>query len=340
MKIINLSKEASQIQFTYDELLILQKSLLSVYQHFVDSDFKALILGISKENALKIAYIIGSLISQEHPETWLETDNKLISLIQVSKDRVILQLPYKSSLGLRSVLNQICHGLIPIQDFQLEIGFERETVDDIRKSLHLNVVEKMEEIRPERIVFSRFLELYKELNIEAVKLADFKDKISLSKNLCKLEMGNQWFFLLIGVCKQRPDMFGIIQILTKPASHSSPSFAKSSVQAIKYENLVDIIAYLELALASAFDDTDLKIFTLNLLNSSGGEPLLDIQVLSKLLNFNEKDSLKIRLRMYLETEEENKTYDYLEIKGTATASNIKSFITSIRHFLSELPRRK
>lgn len=341
MEIINLNRQTCQIKFEPYELLILENSLLKVYQHFTVYDFEAVVRGISKDESLKLAQIIGEAVKHnQQNESCLELEKKSTFSIQLNqdKDRVILQLTYKSLLGLRSILNQVCHGGVPIQDFQVEIGFKRATIDSFLESISSNIVKKMEEDSPEQILFKEVVKTSKIFDIESIRLIE-DPKILPIKKVCHLILEECKFSLILGILKRKPPMYSIVQIIASTTLHPSNSpFFRSKVQAIRYYDLIHVVAYLKLALDSAFENTDLETFTLNLLNS-GGEPLVDIQVLSQIIKSREEDSLKIRFRMYLDTEEENKEPDYLEIKGTATASNIQSFISSIRDFISELPRK-
>ena len=58
MEIITLTQETCRIKFNNDELLIFEKSLLKVDRHFTVNDFDEIILGISKDEAPKLAQII------------------------------------------------------------------------------------------------------------------------------------------------------------------------------------------------------------------------------------------------------------------------------------------
>ena len=259
----------------------------------------------------------------------------MVPSIQSTTEGVAIELTYKSILGLRSVLNQVCHNRVPIQDFQVEIGFKKDTIFSLLDSLHSNVVEKMEESRPELILFTEVRKINKIYHLESVRVTD-DSKISSIKKACMLILEEYRLSFLLGVLKQKPPLYGRIQFIARSILCPSTPFFKSNVQGIMYSDLINLVAYLKLAVKSDFNSAAFETFTLNFVNSAR-EPLLETKIVSK-TKWESEEYLKIRLRVYSGHQEKSKKHDYLEIQGTATNTNVQSFTSSIREFLSELPR--
>jgi hypothetical protein len=81
-------------------------------------------------------------------------------------------------------------------------------------------------------------------------------------------------------------------------------------------------------------DADLEKFTLSL---NENHHLLEIHAFSRCL---ESNSLNIRLRLYLNNCKDNLDNEYWDIEDTLSISNIYPFTSSIREFLSQLPKKE
>ena len=195
----------------------------------------------------------------------------------------------------------------------------------------------MESGRPELILFKDVIKIDKIYDLESVRVTD-DPKISSIKKACQLILEEYRFSFLPGVWKQLPPMYGKIQFIARSILCPSEPFFKSNVQGIMYSDLIYLVAYLELALNSAFNSAAFETFTLDFVNSVR-EPLLETKIVSN-TKWESEEYLKIRLRVYSGHQEESKKHDYLEIQGTATTTNVQSFTSSIRDFLSELPKKQ
>jgi hypothetical protein len=133
-------------------------------------------------------------------------------------------------------------------------------------------------------------------------------------------------------------IFSGIQIAIGKRSHQADLFAHSDIQGIRHSDLVRLVAYLELALTLAISDADLEKFSLSLFNSKKN-PLLTIQVVSRCIESEDQGYLRIRFYLYSVIQKHRVDNECLEIEETSTTNDIYSFISSMKAFLSKLPRK-
>lgn len=334
MKILNLTREAAELQLSINELVIIKNSLMEAYQQLTVADFRERIRGISKDDSLQFASTIGEIIDLFQQNSAFTPENQFIQSIQLIEDSVALQLTYELLLGLRSVLNELCHGIYVVQDFQNKIGFDKASVFYILDSIHFDIVQKMEEGIPQNLIFNKSREISKNLNLNLSNL-EAKSLFPRVKTECVLNLKSHLIVFFLASLSNRKIFSGIQIAIGKP-SHQPDSFTKSDVQGIRHSDLVRLVAYLELVLTSVISDADLEKFTLSLFDSTKN-PLFDIQIFSRCID---SEDLKIRFRLYPSIQKNNVNNRCSDIEDTSNVSDIYSFTLSIREFLSKLPKKE
>lgn len=340
MKIIKLTKKTSELLFSLDELLIFKNSLLEVYQQFTVSDFAALIRGISKNESLQFANLLRDIIYHYQTGSNLPSSNKIIQSIQPTEEGVVILLSYEALLGIRSILNVLYHRVclkIKDEDFQVKIGFYPDQVHCLLDSICCNVIEPMEKDHLETIIFNKSQEISNNLNIKHHNL--LKDSLSLQiRKECRLQFQSHLIlFLLFSQNKLRKVFSGIQVLIGRPQNHSVV-FAKSNVGLIRHDDLVRLVAYLELALTPEINNADLEEFVFSLFYANSH--LLDIQVLSRSIDSTGKTDIKIRFRLYSPIQDNNINDEHLDIEDTLNTSSIYYFTSLIREFLSDVTVKK
>ena len=333
MKILNLTRETAELQLSINELVILKNSLIEADQQFTVADFKERIRGISKDESFQLASTIGEIINLSQHNSVFKSEYQFIQLIQLIENQVILRLPYRLLLGLRGVLNEFCHGIY-VQDLQAKLGFDKTSVSSLLDSIHFNVVQKMEEGTPQDLIFKKAREISNNLNLKHHNLEVNSSSPRIKKE-CILNFKSHLVLFFLASLSNRK-IFSGIQLAIGEPSHHADLFAKSNVQKIRNSDLVRLVAYLELALASAIDDADLEKYTLSLFNSTKSH-LFDIQVFSRPIGVEDKGDLKIRFRLYSGIQGDSVDNGCLDIEDMSSVDDIYSFTSSIRVFLSELP---
>jgi hypothetical protein len=339
MKIINLTKKASRLLFSIDELLVLKNSILEVYQQFTVHDFAALVRGVSKDEALKFANLLTNIIHHYQICSNLAFSDELIQDIQQTEEGIVLLLKYKTLLGLCSILNVLYHGVclkIKHEDFQLKIGFKPEIINYLLNSIRC-VIEFMAKDHIETIIFNKSREISNSFNFKHYNML----KSSLSPQIrkeCRLQFQSHLILFLLFSQNRIINVFSGIQILIIKPPHHSIVFAKSNVGLVRYDDLIRFVAYLELALTPEINDADLEEFVFPLFYANSR--LLDIQVISRFIEPNAERNIKIRFRLCSLLRQISINSDYLDIEDTLNASNIHVFTSSIREFLSELIIKK
>jgi len=279
MRIINLTREVAQLQFSIDELLIIKNSLIEVYYQF--SDFKALIRGISKNECLPFAITIGEIIDCSQEKNGFNLKSPFIESIALSEGEFIIHLAYERLLGIGGILCEVCYGCI--KDFQSKTGFDRATVSYLLDSINDDVIHKMEEGRPETLIFNRGREISRKLNFSNLEIKPFSPEI---RKICVLKFNSHTveFFL---VCQSRSKRFSRIMITISQTSYQVDLLVKSNVQGVEYRDLIRLVSYLELVVTSVISDADLEKTTLSLRNSNWSN-LLDIKVRANASKFRGK----------------------------------------------------
>jgi hypothetical protein len=158
MKIINLTRENAQLQFSINELIIFKNLLTETCKRLPIADFQETIRGISRDESLELASTIDKIIDLSHQNYDFRLESHSIQVIQLIKNQVTLQLQYKIVLGLRSILNELCHGMY-VEDFQSPIEFDKTSVFNLLDSIHSNVVEKMGEDLPGNVIHKKTIEI-------------------------------------------------------------------------------------------------------------------------------------------------------------------------------------
>jgi hypothetical protein len=166
MKILNLTREAAKLQLSIKELIILKNSLMEAYQQLTSADFRERIRGISKDESLQFANTIGEIITLFQQNSAFTLENQFIQSIQLIEDSIVLQLTYELLLGLRSILNELCHGISVVQDFQTKIGFDKASVSSLLDYIHFDIIQKMEEDTPQNLIFKKSREISNNLNLK------------------------------------------------------------------------------------------------------------------------------------------------------------------------------
>jgi hypothetical protein len=339
MKIIKLTNKTSELLFSLDELLILKNSLLEVYQQFTVNDFAALIRGISKDEALQFANLLRDIIYHYETGSNLASSDKLILSIQRTEEGVVLLLTYETLLGIRSILNVLYHRVclkIKDENFQLKIGFEPALVHSLLESIRCDVIEQIEKDHLETIIFNKSHEISNSLNLKHHNLSGDSLSPQIRKE-CRLQFQSHLILFLLFSQNKIRKVFSGIQILIGKPSHHSVIFAKSNVGLIRHDDLVRLVAYLELALTAEINDSDLEEFVFSLFYANSH--LLDIQALSRSIESEGEKNIKIRFRLYSPLKENNRDYEHLDIEDTLSTSNIYSFTSSIREFLFETVKK-
>lgn len=332
MKILSLTRETAQLQFSINELLILKNLLMEAYQQLTVADFQERIRGITRDESAQFATIIQEVIERSQKKQDFTQESQFIQSIHFIEDQVTVHLTYSRLLNIRSVLNEFCHGIY-VKDFQSKIGFDKSIVSSLLDSIHYEVVEKMEENTPENIIHTKTIEISNDLNLKITNL-EIESLSPRLKRECILKFNSHVIVFFLASQSNRK-IFSGIQIAIGKTLYQTDLFTNSDIQGIRHSDLIRLVAYVELALTSAISDSDLEKFSLSLFNSKKN-PLLNIKIFPRYIK---TEKLKIRFRLYLGINEYSTDNKYLDIEDTSSISEIYSFTSSIREFLSQLPQK-
>jgi hypothetical protein len=329
MKILNLTKSNAEIEFSINEITIVKNSLVEIYQQVNSTDFKRRIEGLSRENFLELSKIFSELAKSSQESFKSTLKNNFIQVKKITENQISLDLTYLSVISIRSALFEVCDG-IDLQNFEEKIESTRMNVSNLMGLIGGDVIQKMQEGTPNNLVFKRTIELAKELNFSRDNL---KSKIDLPifVRICQLKFKSHILIFRLSSFKKRT-IFSGIRIAFGNILESFDFFSKSDFQFIRHDDLVSLIAYLELTTKSVISNEDLKDFEFSKYNSKYSI-CFGLQVLPK---NSETEDLRIRLRLPLRSLEDENLTDVLEVEDFIDTKNVNSFIKEIRSFLTDL----
>jgi hypothetical protein len=162
------------------------------------------------------------------------------------------------------------------------------------------------------IIFNKSIEIANNLNLNYHNLPRDSSAPQIRKE-CHLQLkSNLILFLLFSQNSTREAFSGIKIVVCKPTY--SDFLAKSMVGLTTHDNLIQLLAYLEVAIMPTTDDADLKRGIISLSYTHGD--LLEFQVFSRLVELGEVKDIGFRIRIYINAEEKNVRNRYLEIRDT------------------------
>lgn len=332
MKILTLTRLNTEIQFSINELVIIRNSLMEIYRQFKSIDFEERIRGLSREAFFELAKTFHDLTESSQESIKSTLNNDFFQVNQVFENQIYLKLTYQEVLSICSALNEICNG-IDLQDFQEKIESKKETVSTLLNTMHLEVVQRMQENTPENLIYKKKKEISKELNFSRDNLRS-ELPLPIFIRICQLKFKSHILIFRFSSFKNRT-IFSNIQIAFGEILASFDSFAKSDLQFVRNNDLLSLIAYLELTADSVINNEDLTDFKLSIYNSKGSI-CFEIQVLPKTDISKEKENLKIRLNLPLRSLEDKDLINILEIEDVVAVNDINFFTQTIRGFLTEL----
>jgi hypothetical protein len=332
MNLIELGKYKSKIDFSIDDLLILKNSLTEVNLQFSANDFLSLIYDMTKDESSEYITAIEEVISHYNKGLKSPLNNKISDLIQPTKEGVLIELSYEKLFGFRSVLNVIYSGAcVVFKNFNLQIGFDKSEVKSLLTNW-FNVVEEMGKNTIENILYEKATGVLNDLGIKYYGLPD-EILLPQIRKECQLNLQSHVVLFLLFSQNRTRRVFSGIKIIIGQSLEPITFFAKSHVGITRHNDLIKLVAYLELAIVPTTDDNDLKRFILSL--SYPHSSLLSIQLISRSIELKEIKSIKIRIRLYSPIQEDSPDSEYLEIEDTLSTSNIHSFVASVKDFLCE-----
>ena len=335
MKILNLTREAAELQFHIEELAIFEKLLMEAHKQLRDVDFKERIRGISRDETLRLLSVIREIINSSRKRSVVISKNKFIQSIDLNGEQILFELTYKSLLGLRSILNELCYGICTTQNFYERIGVDKSSVSSLLDVIHFDLVEKMEEDMPETLIFKKSREIRNDLKLKPGNLEADLTSLEIRKEcFLNLESSRTLSFSLSSLSSRK--VFSGIQVVDNQLPrHPHLKVHSSGIQAIRNTDLIRLVAHLELALTSEISTTDLKNFTLEVYNSRRSF-LFNVQIFPE-ENESEVDSFNLFFRFYPETFRGKKGGNKYLVSGVSNANDIYLFTSSVRDFLSRLP---
>ncbi|MBC6479542.1 MAG: hypothetical protein GDA56_18940 [Hormoscilla sp. GM7CHS1pb] len=332
MKIINYSRNNAQIQFAIPELFLLKYSLIEGYEQIRDSAFdEQRIRGISKSETLKLGRNIGGIIEQFKLDKFPPYDSQFFQLIQWKSDGVILQVPQKILLGICTFLNEISGGQTA-RSFQSKLGLERKQIASFIHGIRL-LLNEMASGSLEMVIFEKSMTLFQELKLSRNNLeSNVSDRITRE---CQLKLKEHLIVFWLVSLRDRRISVGS-QVAVGQLS-GSEFLGKSDQLALSYSKIIRIVPYLEIPLESAFDIAEMEKYMLIVGHQK--RPMFKIKVPDNSLSIEGEKLLKIRFWLYFTSPGNEGDRALIEIEDFATATDIYAFTSSIREFLSELPRK-
>ncbi|MBE9041432.1 hypothetical protein IQ235_11635 [Oscillatoriales cyanobacterium LEGE 11467] len=340
MKVIDFNRQSAKIQFSIDELTILKNILFEASQNLDLCDIQKRINDIDKDEVDRLLKIIEIVYPYRfYPDSTILHNENLVRLTQITEEGIIFNLTYRALIGFRGYINELCHGMYAIKeaDFQSRISFEKFRAVSLLDSINMDVVKKMEEGTPSFLIFHRWIEIKNyHLNFSEKQTKDLPFDLNVRRK-CILKLNSNYLmFYIKGVSpKKHPTMLyhGGLLIAVSSDLEQYRLYIKSRGQAIKYDRLIHLVAYLELVITSKLNKADLEEYIWTI-GTPQQTPLFKLQVIPK--EFGDREEMKINFKLLPNNQEEIGKGELLEIEDTASVSDIKLFISSICSFICEL----
>lgn len=166
MKILNLDRQMADIEFSLDYLKVIENSFVGICNQLTDNDFASIIWDISKEEAIEFTQTISIIIEKSLKNSFVLPTNPFIeSLFKADNNKVVLRMPYRSIMGLYSILNEVYFGVyFKIADFEREIGITKTQFDSFLLFILHDIIEKMQEGSPSKLIYDRRKNVVQKIN--------------------------------------------------------------------------------------------------------------------------------------------------------------------------------